>query len=801
MTNSAVPWRVAILMSAALHATAGAAGPIAGNLVPTQKLSETDWSGIRRAFAAAQRTIKDASGRFEADNPGQQWRVCFDGTGFTVRPRTGDWSWGLQLSSYGFAGCEVCIDSPARIAAEGDKIAFRHSDQITEWFINRHCGLEHGYTIHDRPPARRMNSPFVRPTEVNALRLALVIHGDLSPQVDNAGRDVRFLDSSGAVKLRYGGLAVFDANGVSVPAWFDSADGQLAVVLLEAGATYPLTIDPLAQQAYLKPSNTGGGDQFGNSVAISGNTVVVGAFGEDSDAAGVDGSPANNSFASAGAAYVFVRNGTTWSQQAYLKASNPDPNDLFGYSVAISGDTIVVGAFMEDSSDSGVDGDQSDNGTMDSGAAYVFVRNGTTWSQQAYLKASNTGMGDWFGWPVAISGDTVVVGAFREGSIATGVNGDQGDNSAWSAGAAYVYVRNGTSWSQQAYLKASNTELHDEFAHSLAISGDTIVVGAPDEDCSSTGVNGNQTNNNAQSSGAAFVFVRNGSTWNQQAYLKASNTGVEDFFGISVAVSGDTVVVGSFMEDSSAAGVNGNQNNNNAMDSGAAYIFVRNGNAWAQQAYLKASNTGEGDQFGISAAVEGEFALVGALAEDCIATGVNGVQDDENARDSGATYVFKRDGTFWIQQAYLKASNTGAGDFFGESVSISEDVILVGARHEDSTAKGVNGNQGSNGASDAGAVYVFTGLESCQSDADGDGICDEEDVCPGFDDTVDTDGDGIPDGCESPDDITGDGIVDGDDLALLLAAWGQCSGCAADIDGDGVVDGADLGSLLAAWTG
>src|ERR1019366_7706367 len=218
--------------------------------------------------------------------------------------------------------------------------------------------------------------------------------------------------------------------------------------------------------------------------------VVVGAPHESSSATGVDGDQYDNSAPDSGAAYVFVRNGTTWTQEAYLKASNPDgglglyyDGDLFGSSVAVSGDTVVVGARGEDSSAAGVNGDQSDNSAPGFGAAYVFVRNGTTWTQQAYLKASNTdgGLdiynGDYFGGSVAVSGDTVVVGAGSEDSSATGVNGDQSDNSATYAGAAYVFVRSGTNWTQQAYLKASNTDPGDSFGMSVSVSGGTVIVG------------------------------------------------------------------------------------------------------------------------------------------------------------------------------------------------------------------------------------------------------------------------------------------------------------------------------------
>jgi hypothetical protein len=275
----------------------------------------------------------------------------------------------------------------------------------------------------------------------------------------------------------------------------------------------------------------------------------------------------------AGAAYIFVRNAGVWTQQAYLKASNTEANDFFGVSVAILGETVVVGAYLEDSNAIGINGDGTNNSAGASGAAYIFVRNAGVWTQQAYLKASNTEVSDYFGTSVAISGETVVVGAPLEASNATGVNGNQADNSASLSGAVYVFVRSGTTWTQQAYLKASNTEANDFFGNSVAISGETMVVGASQEASNATGINGDGTDNSAFRAGAAYIFVRNAGVWTQQAYLKASNTEANDFFGVSVAISGETVVVGAYTEASNATGINGNQTDNSAFQAGAVYIF------------------------------------------------------------------------------------------------------------------------------------------------------------------------------------------------------------------------------------
>ncbi|MBL8842417.1 MAG: FG-GAP repeat protein [Planctomycetes bacterium] len=602
--------------------------------------------------------------------------------------------------SYGWSDVDATakhhVDQPRAVTAEGARVAYVWDERLTEWYVNDARGLEHGYTVHERPaPAR------------GALSLELAIRGGLAPIVSASGRDVHLADASGAVVLDYAGLAVFDADGGAVDCGFTLDDGRLRLSVADEGARYPLTIDPVVQRAYLKASNSESSEWFGCAVAASGDTVVVGAYLEDSNATGVNGNQSNNSAFAAGAAYVFVRSGGSWSQQAYLKASNTDAGDFFGYAVAISGDTIVVGAYFEDSGATGVNGNESDNSRFSAGAAYVFTRSGTTWSQQAYLKASDTGFDDRFGYSVAIDGDTIAVGAFLEDSSATGVDGDDSDNSAFNAGAAYVFTRSGTTWSQQAYLKASNTESDDYFGYSVAIDGDTAVVGAYREDSNATGVNGNEADNSAFNAGAAYVFTRSGATWSQQAYLKASNTDSDDWFGYAVAASGDTVVVGAHLEDSNATGVNGNESDDSVLNAGAAYAFLRSGTIWSQQAYLKASNTGGTDYFGYSVALDADQLVVGAYLEDSNATGVDGNQGNDSAGDSGAAYAFARSGATWSQLAYLKASNTDSGDSFGYAVALSGDLAIVGAPVEASNATGVNGNQSDDSATAAGAAYLF----------------------------------------------------------------------------------------------
>jgi len=511
---------------------------------------------------------------------------------------------------------------------------------------------------------------------------------------------------------------------------------------------------------YVKASNTDVGDMFGFAVALSGdgNTLAVGAAFEDGDTTGVGGA-SNESAADSGAVYVYSRSSGAWVQQAYVKASNTGAGDAFGSAVALSdnGNTLAVGARLEDSAAIGIGGDQTHNCNAgnpivncasDSGAVYVYTRTAGTWSQQAYVKASNTGANDNFGNSVALSGDgnTLAVGAPFENSSTTGINTTP-DDSTFFAGAVYVYFRSAGAWSQQAYVKGSNTEGYnlsngdgaDLFGTSVALSGDgnTLAVGAPGEDSALTGVRAGvvsevMSGNAVSNSGAVYVFNRTVATWSQQAYVKASNTGEGDNFGSSVALSGDgnTLAVGAPFEDGDATGVGG-ASNESAADAGAAYIYTRSGSTWSHQAYVKASNTGFGDNFGTSVALssDGNALAVGAPFEGSAATGIGGSQANDCsapnpfscAAGSGAVYVYSRNASTgaWTQQAYVKASNSGTDDRFGNviagnSVALSGDgnTLAVGAQREDGGGTGIGSSTGivsvpDDSANNTGAVYLY----------------------------------------------------------------------------------------------
>jgi len=322
--------------------------------------------------------------------------------------------------------------------------------------------------------------------------------------------------------------------------------------------------------------NTGVGDLFGSSVALSGDgdALAVGAENESGSATGINGQDDDNR-AQSGAAYVFVRNGNAWSQQAYVKASNTQTFAFFGRRLALSSDgrTLAVGA----------PGDSSV--VTSSGAVYVFVHDGTTWSEQARVKALNPGSFERYGEAIALSanGDVLAVGNALESSFATGINGDGIDYAAPASGAVYVYARNGAAWSQQAYVKASNTQADDLFGTSVALSEDgrTLAVGAIGEDSDARGIAGDQGNDAADNSGAAYVFQHSASGWRQQAYVKPSNTVNQHVlrFGRAVTLSGDVsgdgkaMAVGSPFANNASAGVGGNQNDTSGWNVGAVYLY------------------------------------------------------------------------------------------------------------------------------------------------------------------------------------------------------------------------------------
>ena len=413
----------------------------------------------------------------------------------------------------------------------------------------------------------------------------------------------------------------------------------------------------------------------------------------------------------------------SFASQVVVNETQRDKDDLFGSRVVIDGDTLAVSAYQEDSNAVGINGDSLNNDSTDAGAVYVFTRDNDVWTEQAYIKASNTNPDNlafthkdaFFGFSLALDDNTLAVGARFENGCSVGINGVEDNKGFLYSGAVYVFVREGTTWQQQAYIKPSNLDVETcetldedgdanaEFGFSLALDGDTLAVGSHTEDGVSSGVNGDQTldPDTSKSTGAVYVFVRDGEQWRQDAYLKASNPDPHDIFGFRVALDNNTLVVGAAGEDSGSVGVNANQSDNSASQAGAAYVFVKDNGQWRQQAYLKASNAAEGDWFGRRITLDGDTIAVSALRQgDKTLT--------EGDPQIGAVYVFARNGETWQQQAFLRARIDAlpTDGMFGERIDVLGDVLAVGTGgSEDDIGIGTGHDDPIN--SSTGSVYLF----------------------------------------------------------------------------------------------
>ena len=439
--------------------------------------------------------------------------------------------------------------------------------------------------------------------------------GTLNPAVSTSVR----IGSKNGIGDRFAFGGVIDEPTI----WQRALTAAEVSAINGAGIAGKCSFVPVEQAKFVTVANSAN-SRLGQSVGVSGTTVVAGA------------PYASGPSQFAGVAQVYVTsNGISWSQQATLIAADPAPVDYVGWAVDISGDTLVLGSYGNNA------------GGADSGAAYVFTRSGTTWTQQAKLVAADAAPGDGFGYSVGIDGDTIVVGAPLE------------DEAGGDAGAAYVFTRSGTTWTQQAKLVSSTIAPLDNLGAAVGIAGDSIVVGSPSADGPGAGQRG-----------SANVFTRAGGVWTEQAELLASDGATGDLFGNSVAIDGDAIAVGAPLDDDTAA------------DSGSGYVFVRSGSVWSQQAKLVAGDPEAGDRFGFSIGIDGGRTVLGADRE-----GIAGSQ-------AGAAFVFDRVGGLWSQTTKLLASDSEVGDQFGYSVDISGR-MAVGAHLDD--------DRGNN----AGAAYAF----------------------------------------------------------------------------------------------
>jgi len=532
-------------------------------------------------------------------------------------------------------GWSVALSGDTALAgAYGDNVG-ANADQGSAYVFTR---IGSTWTAQSKlvAPDGAANDNFGRSVALSGDTALLGAHLDDGPNTNQGSAHVfarsgttwthqaKLVASDGAPNDNFGGSVALSGDTVLVGAYADDSpntDQGSAYIFTRGGTIW-------TEQAKLVSADGGANDRFALSVALSSDTALVGA---DFDDLG----PNINQ----GSAYVFTRGGTAWTQQAKLDSGDGVANDNLGWSMALSGDTALVGAYRHDV---GANSDQ--------GSAYVFTRIGTMWAMQAKLLAADGAVGDNFGWSVALSGDTALVGSYQDDGLLA------------NQGSAYVFTRSGTTWTEQAKLVASDGAGGDNFGFSVALSGDTVLVGA------------SEGNGSVADQGSAYVFTRTGTTWAQEAKLLAPDGAMFDLFGYSVALYGDTALVGEIFDD---VGLNNGQ--------GSAHVFERAGTLWTRQAKLVASDGASGDFFGRSVALFGDTALVGVDLDD---QGANA--------DQGSAYVFTRNGVSWIEQAKLMGSDGAANDRFGFSVALSGDAALVGAPLDDI---GANPDQGS--------AYVF----------------------------------------------------------------------------------------------
>jgi cysteine-rich repeat protein len=492
----------------------------------------------------------------------------------------------------------------------------------------------------------------------------------------------------------------------------------------------------------LTASDAAAGDSFGYSVAIDGDYAMSGARLND------------DAGSNSGAAYIYIRGPARWVERAKLVAGDAASGDMFGNSTDISGSFAIVGA------------NQDDDDGNNSGAAYIFHSEGAVWPEQAKLTAGDAAGGDQFGWSVAISGDYAIVGA--------PYNSDAG----YASGSAYIFVRQGINWVQQAKLTASNATAVDQFGFSVTIDGEYAVVAAPSN--SSAGAD----------AGAVYVFHRSGTNWLEQPMIVAGDAVSDGGFGADLAINAGHMLIGS---RANGAYFYSLDDNNTPADP--------NDDSWVFEQKLTASDGWDGDRYGTAVAISGTLAVVGAFG------------NADAGPSSGSAYLYQWDGAVWTNEEKLTPADLAESDSFGFSVGVGPTHVFVGSYKDDDRGSesgsaylfglsgpdcNVNGvvdecdvaSGASNDCNEDGA------LNECQgerADSDADGITDDCDMCPGFDDNQDTDGDSVPDGCDICEGLDDKADCDADGVPDC-SAIANCGGdlACSDCNGNNMPDGCEV---------
>jgi hypothetical protein len=505
------------------------------------------------------------------------------------------------------------------------------------------------------------------------------------------------------------GVALLSCGSSTTTITAVPAVAAASTLSFESNKTFRFTWSDVSDATYYQlmenPDGASGFTQVGSNI-VQGNGVVNHIVPLHSRVSAQYILKSCNSFGCTSSSTLSVSS-TMTNSISYLKSSNTQINDQFGNVLDLSadGNTLAVGAPLEDSSARTINGSEIDDAAIDAGAVYVFKKSNNVWVKDAYIKPDNVDAGDHFGSSISLSSDgkTLVVGAENEGG---------NSNAKPNSGAAYVFYKATSSWAQQAYLKPNYSDVNDHFggAGALDISdnGNIVAVGAIDEDSGQTGTISDGNNSDKSGAGAVYIFTRTGINWVQTAYIKASNSGVDDNFGtLSLSGNGSTLVVGAPGEDGTAS------------NAGAVYVFEYNGTSWSEEAYLKASNAQAEDKFGgeqsLVISQDGLTIAVCAEGEDSNALGLSDVSTEganNSSLYSSAVYVFRKESGTWGHEAYIKSDHNN-DDLFGSNRGLALNKtgtsLAIGTIWNSSSNLGVSSNSNNIGSlTQAGAVYFYT---------------------------------------------------------------------------------------------
>lgn len=586
---------------------------------------------LAEAFSAARRQVQpitadhrelpeNRDARYFAYNPAQELSGRFlDGAArFSVAGEP----WAVTLKLQSVAGRPVNVRPAPR--ADGVRVDFDHSGGVNEWFINQPSVFEHGVTLAE-PPAREVPGPFT--VEFNLEGAEAVLHPDSPGNLSFVSPE------TGEPLMAYSKLHVFDSHGRTLPAEMRGQGTTVEITVDDTGAAYPISIDPdlSVERFKISASPAGADDEFGSAMDISGTNVLVGAPFDDGPMG-----------ANTGSVFAFAVTGESLSATGSLSVADLTADSRFGFSVAISGDTAIIGA-------------PGFNGSA--GRASIFTRSGLSWTLRTSFTANDnpTNRPIQFGGAVDLDGSTAVVGA------------PTWDADGFLVGQAYVFTGSAASWSQQAILQRASLlpsfDSFDLFGRAVAVSGNTALVGVPFD----TTARGFQ-------SGSVFVYNRSGVSWSEQTSLVPPKSGSSQAFGSALILAGNRALVGAPVSDGWVD------------DSGAVFEFARSGGTWGSAVTIAGFDSSAFDDFGRSLAFDGTNLIVGAPLDD--------IGSHTNA---GSAYIFEADGTFWNEGPKLTAADAAANDTFGSAVAISSTFALVAAEGEDP-----------GGVSNAGSLYLFT---------------------------------------------------------------------------------------------